>query len=85
MDETRRRLTSNRARNKYKREKEQCDLHCQKPKVKTRAPDARWKDTIDPKPTSKRKKPHMTQKMIATRNMINLLISWVDERDPMYP
>ncbi len=60
MDETLRRLSSNSARNKYKREKEQYGLNYQKLKVKTRAPSVRWNDTIEPKPTSKRSKPHAT-------------------------
>jgi hypothetical protein len=70
MDETIRRLTSNRARNKYRKEKEQYDLSCQKPRAKTRAHGARWNDTIEQKRTSKHSKPHATHRTARYRGPI---------------
>ena len=70
MNETLRRLSSNSARNKYKREKEQYDLSYQKLKVKTRVPSVRWNDTIKPKPTNKHSKPHGTHSTARYRGQI---------------
>ncbi len=70
MDKTLRRSSSSSARNKYKREKEQYDLSYQKLKVKTRVPSVRWNDTIEPKPTGKRSKPHGTHNTARYRGQI---------------
>ena len=70
MNETLRRLSSNSACNKYKREKEQYNLSYQKPKVKTRVPNVRWNNTIEPKPTGKRSKPHGTHNTARYRGQI---------------